>query len=128
MKIKKSLRQDIFNYAKKKYGAEPEYLWMKFPEYAVLRNGKNKKWFAVIMDVDNGALGIEGGGRTDIMDIKCDRLLIDLLIKKDGFLPAYHMNKNSWVTVLLDGTVSPQEIYPLLDESFAGVDKLKPKK
>lgn len=125
---KKSLRQNVFDYAKEKYGAEPEYMWLKYPGYAVLRNSKNNKWFAIVMDVENSSLGIEGNGRTDIMDIKCDRLLIDLLTKENGFLPAYHMSKSSWISVMLDGTVALEKIYPLIDDSFARVDKLKAKK
>lgn len=128
MEKKISLRQSIFDYAIEKYGAEPEYMWLKYPGYAVLRNNKNNKWFAVVMDVENSSLGIEGNCSTDIMDIKCDRLLIDLLKKESGFLPAYHMSKSSWISVMLDGTVALEKIYPLIDDSFARVDKLKAKK
>lgn len=31
-------KQDIFKYAKQKYGAEPDYPWVKSPESAVLRH------------------------------------------------------------------------------------------
>lgn len=40
------------------------------------------------------------------------------LLKKPGYLPAYHMNKKSWVTVILDGTVPLSEIKKLLDKSY----------
>ena len=40
------------------------------------------------------------------------------LLKKPGYLPAYHMNKKSWVTVILDGTVPLTEIKKLLDKSY----------
>ena len=31
--------------------------------------------------------------------------LRDMIIREDGIMPAYHMNKMHWITVRLDGTV-----------------------
>ncbi|ELI8009298.1 MmcQ/YjbR family DNA-binding protein, partial [Yersinia enterocolitica] len=39
------------------------------------------------------------------------------LRKKDGILPAYHMNKEHWVSVLLSSSLSPNEIHELLADS-----------
>ena len=33
------------------------------------------------------------------------------------FLPAYHMNKKTWTTIVLDGTVRAEELQKLLAES-----------
>lgn len=35
-------RDSIFHYVKEKYQTEPEYLWAKFPDYAVLRKRSKK--------------------------------------------------------------------------------------
>ena len=32
------LREKIIEYVKEKYNSEPEYLWNRFPEYAVFRH------------------------------------------------------------------------------------------
>jgi len=64
-------RQQIFDYAKKKYKTTPEYLWARCPSYAVLR-------------------------------------------QSPGFLPGYHMNKKNWLSILLDGTVSDDQILIIL--------------
>ena len=45
-------REEIFQYVKEQYGTEPEYLWKKDPDSAVLRH-KNGKWYAIIMAVEN---------------------------------------------------------------------------
>ncbi|WP_265492644.1 MmcQ/YjbR family DNA-binding protein [Klebsiella pneumoniae] len=37
--------------------------------------------------------------------------------RKEGILPAYHMNKEHWVSVVLAGPVTPSEIHELLAES-----------
>jgi predicted DNA-binding protein (MmcQ/YjbR family) len=33
------------------------------------------------------------------------------------FLPAYHMNKKTWTTIVLDGAVGAAELQKLLSES-----------
>ena len=35
-----------------------------------------------------------------------------------GYLPGYHMNKKNWLTLLLDGTLSKEQIYGCIDRSF----------
>ncbi|MCH5321541.1 MAG: hypothetical protein J1E36_07235, partial [Eubacterium sp.] len=64
-------REKIFEYAKMQFDAVPEYLWAKYPDYAVLRHKNNKKWFAVIMNVEREKLGLQGKETIDIMDVKC---------------------------------------------------------
>ena len=52
------MREEIYRYMKKKYKAEPEFLWKRFPDYAVFRHQDNRKWFAIIMDVPAEKLGL----------------------------------------------------------------------
>ena len=33
-------------------------------------------------------------------------------------VPAYHMNKEHWISVILDGTMTDDEIIPLIEDSF----------
>ena len=40
------------------------------------------------------------------MDVKCDPDMTNMIIQTYGFLPGYHMNKQHWITILLDGSVS----------------------
>ena len=55
-------REEIFQYVKEQYGTEPEYLWKKDPDSAVLRH-KSGKWYAIIMAVEKETLGLEEKGR-----------------------------------------------------------------
>ncbi|MCI9221555.1 MAG: MmcQ protein, partial [Lachnospiraceae bacterium] len=41
--------------------------------------------------------------------------------------PAYHMNKEHWITVLLDGTVEESKVCGLIDVSFAATASKKKK-
>ena len=111
-------RQQIFDYAKKKYGTAPEYLWARYPSYAVLRHLDNEKWYGIVMNVPKNKLGLQGTDIVDILDVKCDQVMIDVLCQSSGFLPGYHMNKTNWLSVLLDGTVPDEQILDLLDMSY----------
>ena len=112
-------RQDIFTYVKEKYEVKPEYLWGKYPNYAVLRHKEGSKWFAVILDVPKSKIGLIGDKKIDIMDLKCDPLLIGSLRNEPGILPAYHMSKEHWITVVLSESFSNDDIYNLIDLSYA---------
>ena len=113
------MKDQIFAYVKEKYGTMPEYLWKRFPSYAVLRHEDNNKWYAAVMNVDRQKLGLSGGGLIDVINVKCDDLMFhDMLIGQEGYLPGYHMNKQSWLTILLDGTVPFDEVCNMIDASF----------
>lgn len=108
------LKQFIRNH----YSAEPEYLWIKYPNDAVFRHSSNRKWFAVIMDVPKEKLGARGDEILEVVNFKCDPILIGSLLSEKGFFPAYHMNKANWITAALDGTVADEKIEMLLDMSY----------
>lgn len=114
----KSCRDEVLAYAAERYGATAEYLWARYPGYAVLRHDDNQKWYGILMDVRREKLGLPGEGSVDILDVKCDPDLGGALLSEKGFLPAYHMSRKSWITVLLDGTVDKDMIFSLLDRSF----------
>ena len=64
-----------------------------------------------------------------VVNFKCDPILIGSLLDKEGYFPAYHMNKTSWITVALDGSVPDDEVKLLLDMSFeATAPKMRKKK
>ncbi len=111
-------RADIFCYAKEHFGSEPEYLWARTPESAVLRHADNRKWYAIVMPVERAHLGLPGEGVFDVLNLKCDPALVGALRTRPGFLPAYHMNKERWITLLLDGPVSREEGFQLLEMSY----------
>lgn len=112
-------RDAVLRFAAAQYGTAPETLWLRFPRYVVLRRADNKKWYALIMDLPRDKLGLPGGGVVDVLELKCDPLLRGSLLESAGILPAYHMHKGSWITVLLDGTVPWDTVRTLLCLSFA---------
>lgn len=111
-------RDKVLVYAEKTYGTKPEYLWARFPGYAVLRHTVGTKWYGIIMDIPAEKLNLKSRERIDILEIKCDPVIEGMLRQRKGILPAYHMKKGSWLTVLLDGTLTDEEVFELLDLSF----------
>ena len=113
--------EEIFEYVQKQYGTVPEYLWSKSPDSAVLCH-KNGKWYAVIMRVEKSKLGLDGDGTVDVLEVKCDPEMTGMINQTYGFLPGYHMNKQHWITILLDGSVSEAKILDFLDMSYDLID------
>lgn len=111
-------RKGVLLYVSERYGIEPDYPWARNPNYAILRHPANRKWFAAIVDITEDKLGLPGDTLIDALDLKCDPPLIELLVDEPGFFPAYHMNKEHWITILLDGTVSEEKICSLIDMSY----------
>ena len=54
--------------------------------------------------------------------------MIGSLLSTKGFLPAYHMNKNHWISIVLDNSVSDDQIIPLLELSYDCVAPKRRKK
>lgn len=113
------MRDWVFDYIQKKYKALPEYPWQKYDSNAVFRHADNRKWFALVMGVRVDRLGLSGTERVDVVNLKVGDLLFhDMLVQQPGIMPAYHMNKQHWITVLLDGTVAKEQVFDLIDMSF----------
>ena len=102
-----------------KYGDEPEFEWEKFPGYATFRNKDSKKWYGIIMNIDKSKLEESSTGEIEIIDIKLEPEEIEDLLKQKGFYPAYHMNKKSWITIMLNDTISDEEIMSLIEKSYS---------
>lgn len=100
------------------YGIPPEYPWMKYPNYIVFRHSNNQKWFALIIDISKEKLGLPEKESINILNVKCEPLMIGPLQSETGIYPAYHMNKSNWITIALDGSVSDEKIKSLLDMSY----------
>lgn len=108
------LRQQVLAFAEEQWGILPDYPWTRTPDSAVLRHPASGKWFGLIMPVRRKTLGLAGDGVVDILNIKGDPLMLPSLWQKPGYLPAYHMNKEHWLTLLLDGSVPLKELCFLL--------------
>lgn len=99
-------RDDFEKFVIQNYDASFDYPWKKSPKNEVFRHKNSKKWFALVMSVQKKWLGSDEEGVVDVVNLKCDKELVGSLQKEHGIFKAYHMNKENWVTVVIDGGVS----------------------
>ncbi len=119
-------RAELENYIAENYPGEKDYPWTHYPNFVVFRHGK-QKCFAIIMDIPKSKLGLPGDSFLEVVNLKCSPVIIGSLLQRIGIFPAYHMNKEHWVTVALDGSVPDDELKILVDMSFeATASKKKP--
>ena len=116
-------RDELTRYIFDAYSVEPDYPFPKDDVTCVFRHADNRKWFGIVMAVPYRTIGISRDGETEVLNIKCDPLIIGTLRGKPGFRPAYHMNKDKWITVLLDGSAETEDVTALLDMSYRMTEK-----
>ena len=109
-------RQELFDWCLQQYGTEPDYPWND--NNAVLRHLNSKKWYGVVLEVNGRKLGLDKDGIVDVLNLKCDPIMIGSLRLQDGFFPAYHMNKDTWLSILLDRPELDESIKNLLSLSY----------
>ena len=92
-------RKDVFSWVKEVYGTEPDYPWNDCN--AVLRHKGNNKWYGVVLEK------AWADWRRDCRCHKCEMRSRSHWFPQRTirFFPAYHMNKENWISILLDGSV-----------------------
>lgn len=93
-------RDDIFKYIQNKYKVEPDYPWVKYANFAALRHKDSGKWFGLIMDITGDKLGIKSNKKINVLNVKVRKEMIGSLRELENVYPAYHMDKNNWVSIV----------------------------
>lgn len=91
-------RNEFINYVQTAYGVKGDNPWQKDPESTVFRHIGNRKWFALVMRVKKHCIGVDSDEYIDIVNFKCDKVMVGSALGNNGFYPAYHMNKENWIT------------------------------
>ena len=66
--------------------------------------------------VTEDKLGLKTKNKVDVLVLRSNRN--NQIVDNQKIFPGYHMNKSSWISVKLDGTLNVQEICSLIDESY----------
>ena len=69
------------------------------------------------MNIDKSKIIPEESGEIEVLNIKLDDDVQNYL-GVEGIYPSYHLSKKSWVTIILDNTLSDKEIMNLIDISY----------
>lgn len=116
--FKGSQTERIIEHVRNTYKDELEFLWPKFPDNAIWRKKTNGKWYGLIMTVRGYKLGLDTEKKLEIMDLRMDPSKKDNILSKKGCFPAWHMNKNSWYTIILNDSMTDKDIYKSIRESY----------
>lgn len=100
-----------------KYGNYPEFLWEKFDGSGIFRNPESQKWYAAVLEVEGSKVKKGKTGIIEVLDIKLEPDEIQELLMLPDFYPAYHMNKKSWITIILDESLSDSVIMGYIEKS-----------
>ena len=100
-------RQAVIDFCKDLPGGIEDYPFGE--EWTVMRHRQNKKSFALLF---------ERQGVTWV-NVKCDPLEAEFLRQVYvSVVPAYHMNKVHWNSILLDGSIPDEEIKAMIRTSY----------
>ena len=110
----------INNYIKDKYNCSPEFLWEKFPGYAIYRNKNNNKWFAIIGNVKENKVNKKSlsSEEIEVINVKVLESNLNNILSKKGYYEVFHMNKKNWVSIILNDTLEDKEVIKLIDKSY----------
>lgn len=77
--------------------------------WTVIRHKGNKKVFAWIFEKDDHIW----------INVKCEPGMLEFLRQiYTAVVPAFHLNKDHWNSIILDGTVPAEEIREMIKQSF----------
>jgi len=109
------------------FGDEPDDPWKgRYPGIGVFRLKDNRRWYAIIMNVDGTSVHYPSA-HCDVLTFRAGIERGDELLRTPGFIPAYHMNHKSWVSVVLNDSVSDSVILTELSAARAQLTKGKQK-
>ena len=117
-------RQRVIDMALELPGATADQPFPEDFDSTVLRHGAGGKWFGIVMKAPRAKVGLEGAGMAEILNLKCDPML-SYGLRQDyaDILPAWHMNKQLWITVRLEGDVPEELVQTLMRMSYDLTDK-----
>ncbi|MBQ1826931.1 MAG: MmcQ/YjbR family DNA-binding protein, partial [Erysipelotrichaceae bacterium] len=107
----------IIDLVRERYDEQPDFPFDSIGA-AVLRYPQSRKWYAIIMAVSRNKL-VENAGEeeVEVMNVKIDTDKREEYLAIDGIYPGYHMNREKWLSIILDDTVDDQIIMNMIDES-----------
>ncbi len=99
----------------KEFGVKGEFPWKIYPDYEVFRC-PNKKWFALVGHITFKNLGLQSDEKVYVVNLKSDA--IPKVVDNTSVFPAWHMNKKSWITVLLTTVTDFDTLCSLTRQSY----------
>ncbi len=110
--------ENIIDYINRTYKDSLEFLWKKFSNNAVVRRKDNKKWYLLFGIIEKKKLGLDSNKLVDILVLRYPKEKRNEIINGKNILPGYHMNKENWITIILDTEIDIETIYHFISISY----------
>ena len=115
----KKVRDEAVAFALSLPGAVADQPFEEDFETTVFRHREGGKWFGLLMNLPKRRVGIEADGMVDVLNLRIDPEESYAVREMfEGILPAYHMNKRHWISVILDGSVPLDFCEILIEKSY----------
>lgn len=85
-----------------KFDETLEFFWKKFPDNAIIRRADNRKWHALLVKVAADKAGLTSSELVDLLIVRAEPATIAAKLQAGTALPAYHMNKQPWLSYQFD--------------------------
>lgn len=111
--------EDILRYVKERYNSTTVKPFKTNPDIKALVTAKNK-WYALFLDVEYNKLQKDSlvDSKVKIVNLKHLSSEISTVIDNRNIFPSYHMNKNHWISVVLDNNIDIEYVKELIELSY----------
>ena len=105
----------------------------EFRDYCIAKKGVTEERpfgpDTLVMKVMGKMFALTGLDTYEFINLKCEpEYAAELRERESGVTPGWHMNKNHWNSVKVDGTVSELLIKELIDHSYGLIVESLPEK
>lgn len=111
--------EDVLRYVKERYNSTIVKPFKTNPDIKALVTTKNK-WYALFLDVEYSKLQKDSlvDSKVKIINLKHLSSEISTVINNRNIFPSYHMNKNHWISVVLDNNIDIEYVKELIELSY----------
>ena len=111
--------EDVLRYVKERYNSTIVKPFKTNPDIKALITPKGK-WYALFLDVEYNKLQKDSfvDSKVKIVNLKHIPSKISSVIDNRNIFPAYHMNKNHWISVVLDNNIDIEYVKGLIELSY----------
>lgn len=110
-------KEEVKDYIFKTYSVEGDCPFEEDFTDVVFRHKENRKWFALLMYTEERRLKGSSNELIDVINVKCEPCMIGGFLDGVSVFPAYHMNKNHWISLYLKN-IDENLFKILIDVSF----------
>lgn len=111
--------EDVLRYVKERYNSTTVKPFKTNPDIKALVTAKNK-WYALFLDVEYNKLQKDSlvDSKVKIVNLKHLSSEISTVIDNRNIFPSYHMNKNHWISIVLDNNIDIEYVKELIELSY----------